>query len=62
MIDERVVAWEVWQHMVALRERNEIKSDSARLCAAIRQVAQMRNVRFQVVEAALDGALAFRRA
>lgn len=58
----RVIAWEVWKQMVELRERGDVRRDSARLSSAIRTIAERRGVRFQEVESALDGALAFRRA
>lgn len=57
---EAIIA-EVHAQMVLLRTRNEIHSDSGRLASAIRTIAKRRSVRFDAIEAELDGALAYRR-
>lgn len=54
------VVSDVYAEMVALRLRGDLHTDSARLSSAIRTIATRRNLAYNVVEADLDLALAYR--
>jgi hypothetical protein len=61
MLNSQVVVNEVYNEMVALRVRDTVRSDSARLSCAIRSVGSRRKVRLVEIEQALDQAMAYRR-